>query len=152
MYPKERNRKSIVVIELPRGCHVCTSYKIDETKGYLYSAKRGVKGLHRFIYEQVHGAIPRGKVIMHTCDKRDCINITHLKMGSAEDNRLDMIAKGRGVKGTQQHLAKLNDNKVKKILESNKSNIFLAKQYNVTTTTIRGIKNRYTWKHVEARK
>lgn len=41
---------------------------------------------HRWAYEQVHGPIPKGKVIMHLCDNRLCINVEHLKMGTQSEN------------------------------------------------------------------
>ena len=54
---------------------------------YSYSA-------HRLSYLLAHG-VPQKRVIMHTCDERDCVNPAHLVNGSYRDNVQDMIAKGR---------------------------------------------------------
>jgi HNH endonuclease len=50
---------------------------------------------HRFVFEQAHGPIPKGMVIMHTCDNRKCISLEHLRMGTQSENILDAVAKGR---------------------------------------------------------
>lgn len=50
---------------------------------------------HRYVYEQAHGKIPNGYVVMHTCDNRSCVNIDHLLIGTMKENTRDMIKKGR---------------------------------------------------------
>lgn len=51
---------------------------------------------HRLAYVFHKGeTIPKGRVIMHTCDNRACINPDHLVMGTQSENLADMRAKGR---------------------------------------------------------
>lgn len=56
--------------------------------------------VHRLMFELWHGlSIPHGKVIMHICDNRKCINIYHLKLGTQLENIDDMKEKNRQSSG-----------------------------------------------------
>jgi len=63
---------------------------------------------HRRVMAEIHGdeAIA-GKVVMHTCDNRLCVNPDHLRIGSHAENIADRDAKGRGVRGEQHFNSKL---------------------------------------------
>ncbi|MFI9757641.1 HNH endonuclease [Streptomyces sp. NPDC051963] len=40
--------------------------------------------------------LERGEVVMHSCDRRECVAPHHLSVGTHAENMADMIAKGRG--------------------------------------------------------
>src|SRR5438876_1199434 len=50
---------------------------------------------HRAVYEERIGPIPAGLMVLHHCDTRSCINPAHLFLGTARDNAMDAVAKGR---------------------------------------------------------
>jgi hypothetical protein len=50
---------------------------------------------HRWSYNFFIGPIPKGKVVMHICDNRKCCNPLHLKIGTQQENLLDMNKKQR---------------------------------------------------------
>jgi len=56
---------------------------------------------HRWAYISANGSIPRGKIIMHTCDNRKCVNPEHLRAGSQHDNIMDCSLKGRHFNGSK---------------------------------------------------
>jgi len=74
----------------------------DNRDGYTYIHVDGDKvRAHRWVYEQVYGALPKqgrgatGPVVMHICDNRACVRLSHLRLGTQEDNIRDAVAKGR---------------------------------------------------------
>lgn len=50
---------------------------------------------HRVSYELNVGPIPRGLMILHSCDTPACVNPKHLRPGTAKDNTADSLARGR---------------------------------------------------------
>lgn len=52
---------------------------------------------HRLSYEDFWGDIPRGFIVMHTCDNPSCINPLHLRLGTRGNNLKDAYDKGRFV-------------------------------------------------------
>lgn len=71
--------------------------------------------LHRLKYCQAKGIKLEdivGLVVRHTCDNPRCINPRHLVIGTAADNSADMVHRGRSLKGTRHHKARLDEQKV----------------------------------------
>ncbi len=72
-----------------------------EFQGYLNSGygRRRFNGekmlVHRFVYQEIFGAIPEKMLICHKCDNPSCINPLHLFIGTNLDNVRDAVNKGR---------------------------------------------------------
>ena len=75
--------------------------------------------VHRKVYELLHGEIPEGMVIMHSCDNKLCMHPDHLSLGTHYDNVHDRINKGRsnyvGLKGEANNRSKLTAEQVEEI-------------------------------------
>lgn len=64
-------------------------------------------------------AVPVGKMVIHTCDVRSCVNLQHLIVGTTSDNMRHALRDGRGsdfiVRGEQSHRAVLSESDVREI-------------------------------------
>lgn len=83
-------------------CVEWSGYRNDKGYGRVYIRSSGYgQGdwryvlAHRWVWEQANGPIPDGMVVMHTCDNRACIEMSHLRLGTQAENLADMKAKGR---------------------------------------------------------
>ncbi len=101
--------------------------------------------VHRVMYELVHGPIPNGECVAHTCDVRNCIEPDHLALATFAENTADMVKKGRDNFGHSP----LTVDDVRFIRSSIQTSFELACKYNVNEKTIRNVRNRKTWSHIE---
>ena len=147
-YPKKKNKKITFEID-ENGCFICTSHK-KKPKGYFNC---NTTLLHRFVYEECFGIIPKGYLIRHKCDNRYCINPEHLEIGTHLDNSKDMYSRKRQYHrfGIDHPSAKLTEKDVIEIMKELKNGAAtnkLAKKYKVGETAIYDIKKGNKWKHL----
>jgi hypothetical protein len=116
-------------------------------------------GTHRFAYRDAKGAIPKGCVIMHSCDNKLCVNPNHLSIGTYKDNSIDMRNKKRNAvfKGESHGNSKLTEADViyikaiyKKGNRWNPGNADdLAARFNITKNYVSELCRGYKWKHLD---
>lgn len=98
---------------------------------------------HRLAYDAAYG--PADGLVCHACDVRNCIEPSHLFLGSYADNSADMRRKGRSLRGSKNHMAKLTIDDVRAIRGSTLSDPILADRYRVTPSAIFKVRRRITW-------
>lgn len=139
------------------GCYICISHSTG-SGGYPVLKRNGkfTRG-HRLVYEQIHGPIPPGMIVRHTCDVRNCINPNHLVLGTPADNVRDMHNRGRAnpprFLGSSNPASKLTEEQIlaiKELLKAGQPHATIAKQYNVSRTTIHNIKVGNCWSQVKS--
>ena len=101
--------------------------------------------VHRLSWQLLHGDIPEGKYVCHHCDNKKCINPGHLFLGSAKDNTLDMIHKGRHVPYRKLTLEQAIE--IKNMLGT-ESHYKIAKLFNVSRSAIQHIAAGRSWKFI----
>jgi len=122
--------------------HHCSPYPLVTSENH-----KRLRG-HRWMYENTYGAIPKGKLVEHTCDVPACVNPDHLKLGDASTNVRHCVERNRNAKGERMPHSKLTAEDVKRIRSSSDSSYSLAKEFCVSRSTIHRVKQRLRWKHV----
>ena len=138
-------------------CHLWTG-RMD-TSGYGRLRESGLSfGAHRAAWIVTRGPIPAGLLVCHKCDVRNCVNPDHLFLGTHADNMADRDAKGRHStplwlasmpRGAKHWGARLTDDAVRVIRADPRSSRCLAAEFNIAPCTVRKIRLRISWKHVQ---
>ena len=143
-----------VIIQQVNECLIPVSLKVttgdyrrywDGTKGTFY---------HRYVYEQMYGEIPEGKVVHHLCHNPSCCNPEHLVlMNRGEHNSLHKIGNKNNLGKHFPQPYKLNADEMQKAKEyyfSTKCSAYkLADLFNIGhTTALRYIRR---WKDANIR-
>ena len=84
----------------------CIEFKGARTTcgyGKVGTTRYGTRLAHRVAWINVHGPIPEGMLVCHTCDNPPCINLEHLFLGTPKDNSRDRDKKGRAARHDGQH-------------------------------------------------
>jgi len=89
----ERLLEKLIVDEVT-DCWVFQGGKNNIGYGMIRDEKK-MRTTHRVSYEEHHGKIPPGMLVLHSCDNTLCCNPSHLRLGTHQDNTNDMISKGR---------------------------------------------------------
>lgn len=140
-------------IEITKNCWLWNGYKNNCGYGEFKVNNRMTKA-HRFSWSYYYGEIPSGLCVLHSCDNPGCVNPEHLFLGTPKDNAIDRQKKDRGhrPRGEQCANAKLKNEDVIKIrnrINNNETVMKIAKDYNVSWTTINSIKKQKTWSHIK---
>ena len=121
-----------------------------------YGQFRNAKGIRELVHRaswRLFTGTEAGKLcVLHKCDVPRCVNPEHLFLGTQRDNIKDMHSKGRAkqghLHGSKSPNAKLTEELVKMIRNSDKPVLRLAKENGVSRAVIYDIKQKKTWKHV----
>lgn len=100
------------------------------------------KRAHRYAYEYFIGKIPKGKIVMHTCDNPPCVNPKHLRVGTKDDNNKGTGNKRRHHYGLDHWNGKLSDDQVRDIRRSPLPQWKLAGIHKISRASISAIKRR----------
>lgn len=141
------------------GPDACWPWKSNKTPGGYGNVPANLAGkrtgAHRHAFALHNGVSPGRLSVCHECDNPACGNPRHLWSGTQRENMLDAIRKGRFVAvapGELHPLAKLNEDKVRAILETGEKAAALAERFGVAEGTIRSVRQGKTWRHVSSGK
>lgn len=100
----------------------------------------------RVAWTLTFGEIPSGMLVCHTCDNPQCIEPSHLFLGTNKTNVDDMIRKGRGYtfiprKGLKHHNARFSDETIEKIRSAKGTQKEIALRFGCSRQYVGDIKN-----------
>lgn len=142
-------------IDRSTGCWLYRGEIVHNGYGRVWREGKNVR-VHRLSYEFFCEDIPKGLMVLHKCDIRNCWNPEHLFVGTARDNILDAQAKGRVHVATPKQkrgpsYVKLTAEQVADIkahLSAGIKGPKLAAMYGVHKRSIYRIKNAQSWRNV----
>lgn len=144
-----------VEIESPDGCWLWSASTTHNGYGTFRLPRNGkLVRAHRLSYESAHGPIPDGMFVCHSCDTRNCVNPSHLFVGTAKENTADMMRKKRhrpvGPIGESAGASKLKEDEVRTIRACRDllPQTELGRVFGVSQDSVSLILAGKTWKHI----
>ncbi len=78
----------------PGGCWEWTAYRNEPGYGIIsFGQKRYLA--HRILWQELNRPLAPGEVVRHRCDNPPCCRPDHLEPGTARDNAMDSVNRGR---------------------------------------------------------
>lgn len=141
-----------------KGDNDCWEWQAGRNKKGYGHFKLGVGSdirAHRLSWMLTCGEIPDGLNVLHKCDNPPCCNPNHLFIGTAKDNILDALSKGRidtrpGVRNPNSILTEKDVLEIRSECENYEYGIYsrLGRKYGVKSSVIRGVAIRISWTHI----
>lgn len=132
------------------GCVLWTATKNKAGYGIISvtlergSGNRTMMSAHRALYIATTGKVlPRNIFVLHKCDNPACVNFDHLFEGTAQDNMLDCISKGRKAKKHHQHKRQrvFTDEQIKAIRDEPGKLSHIAEKFGTSPGYVSKLKN-----------
>lgn len=137
--------------ELPNGCINWMGARDQRGYGFVQFQLRQIRA-PRFFFVAFNGDDDPKLEILHTCDSPPCVNPKHLRLGTHQENMIDMVVRNRRNhrKGSQINTAVLSEDQAAFIKRNlvNLTNKEFQIGMNVSYETITGIKSGRTWRHI----
>lgn len=104
--------------------------------------------VHRVVAAAFLGPCPPGKEVAHWDGNRANPRLENLRYVTRSENHLDKNRHGTGIQGARNHMAKLNERAVRKILIDTRPARLIAAEHGVSDALINMIRARTVWAHV----
>lgn len=139
----------------PDGCWLWVAAKQPNGYGKFWMAEtKRLKSAHHVAWQMNCGQWPPDDMqLLHKCDVRNCVRPDHLFVGTAQDNMIDKVQKGRHGGGQRAGVPTRRPLTATKVLDirqryaaAGETRASLARAFDVTESCIRSVVNRINWK------
>ena len=120
-------------------CWIWKGRKDKDGYGNIKVGKK-TKRAHRASYKLNIGKIPKGKMILHSCNNPSCVNPKHLRPGTQHDNMKDRKDAGNQSIGENHPNCKFSDKIVEEIRVFNGTRKEISKIFNMSESQVGNIK------------
>lgn len=135
------------------GCFICTSHPKGKWGHAMTSRNNVSMGVYRLVYIECFGEIQEGLQVRHKCDNGSCINPEHLELGTDQQNKDDMVKRGRSRVGDKHHNVKITSEIayfIKNDVEYSAKD--LAEKYGIQVRQVMRIRSGERWGHIQTEK
>ena len=124
-------------------CLIFTGFIANNGYGRIETKATGVVHAHRVVAEHHYGA--SNLHVLHSCDTPTCVEPSHLRYGTTEENTADRTSRERDARGRKNGNAVLTEAKVRAIRADPRPSEVVAQDYGCGSRTVRKIRARETW-------
>lgn len=107
---------------------------------------------HRLAYALFYKSDPGGRMVLHSCDNRRCINPHHLRLGTHRDNMDDAVSRKRHARGERSTRSKLSEKDVVQMRQLSAEGMDyrdIARQFPIVEARhVKNVINRKAWRHL----
>lgn len=93
--PTTREEMFWAKVEKSENCWNWKAAKNNNGYGLFGISKGKLQTAHRYSYELHKGPIPKGSLVLHSCDNKLCVNPDHLRLGTQAMNVHDQFTHGK---------------------------------------------------------
>lgn len=129
----------------PDECWPWTGCLSSNGYGSIRRAAGKAESTHVLSFKIHHGEVSSGAYVLHSCDRRECVNPAHLRLGTHAENMLDMSRRGRSGSA-----CKLTRAQVDEILASKEIGRVLAARFGVSKAAVWDVRRGTTWNNPSA--
>lgn len=143
--------KTELVSGLPRGRFAGGPWRVVRSGSQAGGRRRALVYAHVFVWTLFRGPVPEGLQVRHTCDVSNCCEITHMILGTPQqniDDRTSRFVNSRGGEGHGQ--AKLTHAQAREIYAlawEGAPQQVLADGYGVSLGVVSNIKRERAWRN-----
>lgn len=133
---------------LDNQCWLITNRNRSDNYVRIQSGNKNYRGHSIFFTRYYNYQPPKGILIRHRCDNRNCMNPYHLHLGTAKDNARDTMCRSRNGRGANTDTKLETVIAIQQLLTTDLTMKEIAYQLGVSEYVVHGVKYKRAWQYV----